>query len=79
MAARLDRSVQLELITARDAAAMAREAAANVAVTAFDGLVVGRYLGDSSEEALQAFTRLWQALRPSVAGREAVPPRIWST
>ena len=46
----------------------------NVAVTQLPGLLVGRYLGDSSEEALQAFTRLWKALRPS-----AVEPRIWST
>jgi len=36
--------------------------------------LIGRYLGDSSEEALHAFTRLWKALRPS-----AVEPRIWST
>ena len=38
------------------------------------GLLIGRYLGDSSEEALEAFTRLWKVLRPS-----AVEPRIWST
>jgi urease accessory protein len=45
-----------------------------IAITRLPGLLVGRYLGDSSEEALQAFTRLWKALRPS-----AVEPRIWST
>ena len=45
-----------------------------VATTLLPGLLIGRYLGDSSEEALQAFTRLWKALRPS-----AVAPRIWST
>lgn len=45
-----------------------------VATTYLPGLLVGRYLGDSSEEALRAFTRLWTALRPS-----AVAPRIWST
>jgi urease accessory protein len=73
------RTVCGTFIATSDAAATAREAATGVAVTAFDGLIVGRYLGDSSEEALQAFTRLWRALRPSVAGREAVAPRIWST
>ena len=46
----------------------------NLVTTRLPGLLVGRYLGDSSEEALQAFTRLWKALRPS-----AVEPRIWST
>jgi len=45
-----------------------------VAITRLPGLLIARYLGDSSEEALQAFTRLWKVLRPS-----AVEPRIWST
>jgi urease accessory protein len=47
---------------------------AGLAVTHLPGLLVGRYLGDSSEEALHAFTRLWKLLRP-----DAVEPRIWST
>jgi len=46
----------------------------DVAITRLPGLLIGRYLGDSSEEALHAFTRLWKALRPS-----AVEPRIWAT
>ena len=45
-----------------------------VAITRVPGLLIGRYLGDSSEEALHAFARLWKVLRPS-----AVEPRIWST
>ena len=45
-----------------------------LAITRLPGLLIGRYLGDSSEEALHAFTRLWKVLRPS-----AVAPRIWST
>jgi urease accessory protein len=45
-----------------------------LAITRLPGLLIARYLGDSSEEALQAFTRLWKLLRPS-----AVEPRIWST
>ena len=45
-----------------------------VATTRLPGLLVGRYLGDSSEEALHAFAKLWKVLRPS-----AVEPRIWST
>lgn len=45
-----------------------------LAITRLPGLLIARYLGDSSEEALHAFTRLWKVLRPS-----AVEPRIWST
>jgi urease accessory protein len=45
-----------------------------VAVTHLPGLLIGRYLGDSSEQALRAFTRLWLLVRPG-----AVEPRIWST
>jgi urease accessory protein len=48
-------------------------------VTLLPGLLIARYLGDSTEEALDAFTRIWRAIRPSVMGREAVLPRIWST
>ncbi|SRR5258708_3474020 len=51
----------------------------NIATTFLPGLLVARYLGDSSEEALREFTRLWTAIRPAVTGREAVLPRIWST
>jgi urease accessory protein len=50
-----------------------------VATTLLPGVLVGRYLGDSSEEAMEAFTQLWKAVRPEIAGREAVKPRIWST
>jgi urease accessory protein len=49
------------------------------AVTYLPGLLIARYLGDSSEEAMEKFARLWECLRPAVAGREAVRPRIWST
>lgn len=50
-----------------------------VSITRLPGLLVARYLGDSSEEAMSLFTALWTVLRPAVAGREAVAPRIWST
>lgn len=42
-----------------------------------EGLLVARYLGDSTEEAFNRFTQLWTVLRPALAGCEAVPPRIW--
>jgi urease accessory protein len=51
----------------------------NVAMTRLPGVVVARYLGDSSEAAKQYFVALWQRLRPVVTGRAAVVPRIWGT
>jgi urease accessory protein len=53
--------------------------AGDVAVTRLPGLLVARYLGDSSEAAKQYFVALWQQVRPVVAGRAAVLPRIWNT
>jgi urease accessory protein len=47
--------------------------------TVLPGVLLARYLGNSSEEAMAAFTRLWTLLRPVAAGRDAVLPRIWST
>ena len=49
------------------------------ATTALPGLAIARYLGDSTEEAFDIFTRLWTIVRPAVNGRAAVPPRIWGT
>jgi urease accessory protein len=62
-----------------DAAALVASCRAHAAVTHLPGLLVARYLGDSTEEAFERFTRLWALLRPAVAGRDAVAPRIWST
>jgi len=45
-----------------------------LAITQLAGLIVARYIGDSSEEALSAFTEVWKFLRPG-----ATSPRIWST
>lgn len=47
--------------------------------TVLPGLLIARYLGDSTEDAFDRFRSLWSLLRPSVAGRDAVEPRIWST
>jgi len=51
----------------------------SAATTVLPGLLVARYLGDSTEEAFQQFRALWSRLRPALAGRDAVEPRIWST
>jgi urease accessory protein len=50
-----------------------------VAVTQLPGVLLARYLGDSSEGAKRLFTQLWMVLRPALFGREAQPPRIWRT
>jgi len=48
-------------------------------VTQLPGILLARYLGDSSEAARRYFIELWRILRPTVAGREAIEPRIWRT
>jgi urease accessory protein len=42
-------------------------------------VLIARYLGASSEAARGYFAQLWRILRPALAGRDAVPPRIWQT
>lgn len=48
-------------------------------LTALPGILLARYLGDSSEAARHWFTHLWEVLRPAALGRAAVIPRIWNT
>ncbi|MET0068149.1 MAG: urease accessory protein UreD [Candidatus Thiodiazotropha sp.] len=50
-----------------------------LALTWVDGLLVARYLGDSTEHARNCFVALWQRLRPMVIGRSPCAPRIWNT
>jgi urease accessory protein len=47
--------------------------------TLLPGLLIARYLGDSTEQAFRQFAGLWALLRPALTGREAQPPRIWRT
>jgi urease accessory protein len=47
--------------------------------TVLPGLLIARYLGDSTETALGCFAEIWKLLRPAIMGRAAVAPRIWST
>lgn len=48
-------------------------------VSGLPGLLVGHYLGHSSEAARQWLLAIWRHLRPGLLGRDAVSPRIWST
>jgi urease accessory protein len=49
------------------------------AVTLLPGVLVARWLGPACEPARQWLDRLWSVVRPAVAGRAAVRPRIWNT
>ncbi len=49
------------------------------AVTRLPEALAGRYRGDSAHAARTYFATLWRLLRPFIAGREVVMPRIFST
>ena len=48
-------------------------------MTRLPHVLVARYLGDSAMAARTYFATLWRVLRPALAGREAIEPRIWNT
>lgn len=48
-------------------------------VTLLNGVLVLRYLGNSTEQAHRLLRKAWQTLRPQVTGKAATPPRIWNT
>lgn len=50
-----------------------------LAVTQLPGVLLVRYLGRSSEVAKCLLRKAWELARPVLFGREAQPPRIWST
>jgi urease accessory protein len=49
------------------------------AVTRLPRALVARYRGESSQGARAYFSALWALARPSLIGRDAVPPRLWNT
>lgn len=48
-------------------------------ITLVDGLLIARYLGNSTETARKLFITIWKLLRPEVLNRPACEPRIWNT
>ncbi|MDD0841698.1 urease accessory protein UreD [Pseudomonas sp. Gutcm_11s] len=48
-------------------------------LTQLPGLLVARCLAGEALHARAWLIELWRLLRPALLGREAVPPRIWST
>ena len=51
----------------------------HAAATLIEGLLVVRYLGDSTEHARRLFTAIWQTLRQGTLGHPPCVPRIWAT
>lgn len=50
-----------------------------LACTLVDGVLACRAIARRPDQLKQVFVRLWQALRPALFGRQAVPPRVWAT
>lgn len=48
-------------------------------LTQLQGLLVARCLASEALHARAWLIDLWRSLRPALLGRDAVPPRIWST
>lgn len=48
-------------------------------LTQLPGLLIGRCLAGEALHARAWLIDLWRLLRPALLGREALPPRIWST
>jgi len=48
-------------------------------VTQVPGVLIARWLGDSSEDARGYLTALWRLLRPAMKNADAQLPRIWSS
>jgi urease accessory protein len=63
------------LESCRQVTAMAGEGA----VTRLPGALIARFRGASAAAARHYFVELWRKLRPALAFRAAVPPRIWNT
>ena len=50
-----------------------------LACTLVDGALACRATARRPDHLKQAFVRVWQALRPALFGRQALPPRVWAT
>jgi urease accessory protein len=52
--------------------------AARIGLTRVPGVLIARYLGDSSQEVLDYFAALWSVLRPALSAKVACAPRVWA-
>lgn len=67
---------QVELDLARE---VLRDFDLLAGATLIDDFLVVRALCQSTDQVLPGWIALWQALRPSLIGREPCAPRIWNT
>jgi urease accessory protein len=49
-----------------------------VGITQVPGVLIARYLGDSTEDAFRWFTSLWAILRQELLNKVVCPPRVWA-
>lgn len=64
---------------ARESATAIAAGGGEAGISQLKGLVVARYLGNSSQTARRVMLDVWSHLRPVMLGREAVVPRVWNT
>jgi len=55
-----------------------RAAESRTGITRVPGVLIARYLGDSTEDAFYWFTNLWAVLRRALSDKVACPPRVWA-
>ncbi len=53
-------------------------AESRIGITRVSGVLIARYLGDSTEDAFYWFTNLWAVLRRALSDKVACPPRVWA-
>jgi urease accessory protein len=51
---------------------------ARIGITRMPGVLIARYLGNSSEEAFNYFAELWTVLRPALSAKVSCAPRVWA-
>jgi urease accessory protein len=51
---------------------------ARIGITRVPGVLIARYLGNSTEEVFSWFTTLWTVLRPALSEKAACAPRVWA-
>jgi urease accessory protein len=51
---------------------------ARIGITRVPGVLIARYLGDSSEEVFNYFIELWTLLRPALSAKVSCAPRVWA-
>ncbi len=56
----------------------AKQLATQIGITLFNGVLVIRALGNSTEEIVRLYRHLWHKIRPLINGHIAVTPRIWA-